>query len=115
MPTFVIKLDHDKGPFYMEWSTVVDAPTSWGMPLAEFREHYRVRYGEHGIRSLSERLARVEQTGTSEHGPGSAEDMIRGNRAGCDEFELTIGDVIEWYCVKREGPPEGVGTRQGDE
>lgn len=48
------------GNHYLEWSTVVDAPVTFGMTLEEFREHYREQYGAASMAELEQRLARVE-------------------------------------------------------
>jgi len=94
MPKFIVKLDE----FYLEWSTIVDAPVSLGMPLSEFKAWYRGKYGSDGMNDLPGRLARVEKTGTSSHGGPPVDDLISGNRAGPDEDELTRDELIAAYC-----------------
>lgn len=83
---------------YLEWSTIVDAPVTFGMSLAELEEHIRYEYGRSGLRDLPERLARVEQYGTSFIGT-SVEDVLRGNRAGPDEQALTADEIYQAYCL----------------
>ena len=95
MARFIVRLDGDKGPCYFEWSTISDAPASYGMTLAVFRGYYRQMYGAYGITTLDERLFRVEQKGTSASGDIDAHDTIRGNRAGPDESELTAEQLYE--------------------
>lgn len=94
MPKFIVKLDE----FYLEWSTIVDAPVSLGMPLSEFQGWYQAKYGSDGMRDLPDRLARVEKTGTSSHNGQTADDLLSGNRAGPDEDELTRDELVAAYC-----------------
>jgi len=98
MPKFICKL----GGKYLEWSTIVDAPTTYGMTLEEFKQYYKEQYGLSSMNELEERLRRVEQKGTSSQIDDSVEDLIRGNRAGKDEKELTMKQLIKEYCLRVE-------------
>ena len=95
MPSHIVKL-RDK---YFEYSTIVDAPISEGATLAKFKAYYRRKYGAEGMRTLPERLARVEAKGTSSMGDESAEDTLSGNRAGPNETELTLDELYRTYCL----------------
>ena len=97
MPKFIV---HHDGYFF-EWSTVVDAPTTYGMRREEFEAYYRERYGTEGERELPERLGRALHHGTSSINPTSAEDLIAVNRAGPGESDLPFADVIRIYCHER--------------
>lgn len=106
MPSYIVKLEGgvdgapDGGPWYMEWSTIVDAPTSDGMPLEEFKRHYRALYGERGAAELPVRLARVERNGTSAAWRAmSVRELIAGNRAGAGESELSYAELVRVYCI----------------
>lgn len=98
MGKFIAKIDGK----YLEWSTVVDAPVTYGMTLEEFEDYYRQQYGEQGMRGLPDRLARVETKGSSAHptawDDGSLESLIACNRAGPDETELTLEEIAAAYC-----------------
>lgn len=83
---------------YCEWSTVVDAPISWLMPLSMFEEHIRDEYGAEGLRALPARLERVHATGTSMHNH-TRDELIAGNRAGPGETELTAEEICDRYEV----------------
>lgn len=50
MGRFLIRLDGDEGPRYLEWSTIVDAPVTFGMTREELATHYRDEYGRAGRR-----------------------------------------------------------------
>ena len=100
----IVKLTDDAGAnFYLEWSSIVDAPVTYGMPLEEFHEYYREEYGESGMRDLPQRLKRVESKGCSSWIDSSAEDVISGNRAGPKETEFSREQLIEKFCHERTG------------
>lgn len=52
MPRYICKLQDGDTAYYMEWSTVVDAPVTFGMTLEEFMEHYREEYGKRGLMEM---------------------------------------------------------------
>ena len=92
MPRYICKLND----MYFEWSTVVDAPVTYGFSLEEFKEYYKEEYGklcfEH---ELPERLERIEKTGTSAFNQ-SIDSIISYNRAGPNESCLSKNELIEF-------------------
>lgn len=90
MGSYIIRLETDDGPRYAEWSTVVDAPTTKGMPLAQLRRWYRRRFGETGMSELTARLARADAKGTSAINHASLVQTVWLNRAGPDETMLSL-------------------------
>jgi len=98
MPKFICKFTEGDQSWYLEWSTVVDAPTVFGMSLEEFKEYYKDEYGRQGMWDFDKRLERVEAKGTSSMMHNSVEEVISGNRAGKDETELTLKQIISYYC-----------------
>lgn len=99
MPRYIIKIK-DK---YLEWSTVVDAPVTYGGTLEEFKEYYLNEYGSSSLANFEERLERVEQVGTSERGAKNLAYTIGVNRAGPKETCLTEDEIYQKYCVDRPG------------
>jgi hypothetical protein len=101
MPRYIIKLTDDRSgiPYYMEWSTVVDAPVTGGGSLQEFKRYYRREYGNQGMRDLPDRLSRVEAKGTSDHMHADVGELIANNRAGKGETCLTKEQIIDRYCL----------------
>lgn len=89
-------MERDGAEAYMEWSTIVDAPVTYLVPIEEFEDYYRHRYGEEGMRRLPERMARVEETGCSAHDQ-SADDLILVNRAGPGEAALSPDEIWDHY------------------
>lgn len=85
MPTYIVKLESKSQSYYMEWSTIVDAPTSYGMNLEEFKKFYQDSYGSHGMTNLDARLARVEAKGCSSLVHDNVDQLISCNRAGENE------------------------------
>lgn len=94
MPKYIIKLNNK----YLEWSTIVDAPTTEGMTLSEFREYYKQRYGTSSMDEFADRMQRVDETGTSSLMGESLDSLISGNRAGEGETTLTKEEIIKQYC-----------------
>lgn len=122
MGKYIVKLPCDGIDYYMEWSTVVDAPVTFGMTRKEFEEYYREEYGESGVRELPTRMDRADATGTSGRLHKSAEDAIRWNRAGKDETRLTLDQIVDHYIRRRPAddedepePPMGVALDEDDE
>ena len=97
MPRFICKVIVNNVPQYFEWSTIVDAPVSYGMSLDVFKAYYKDRYGTSGMFELDQRLKRVEEKGTSSYMDNSVEDLIICNRAGENESELTYDELIKQY------------------
>jgi len=106
MSRYIIKLTDKKTKkdYYLEWSTIVDAPVTWGMTLKEFKKYYKAQYGRAGLDELPSRLQRVEATGTSSMHKLTAEDCIAGNRAGKKEVHLTYEEIVSYYCIKKVDP-----------
>ncbi len=93
----IIKLEKGGESRYLEWSTIVDAPVTWGMTLDEFNEYYRHEYGAEGMRRLPDRMARTELKGTSFYLDADVSDTIGHNRAGDSDVSLTHGQIWEKY------------------
>ena len=104
MPRYVCKFQDGDEAYYLDWSTIVDAPITCGMSLEDFKEYYRVNYGgEIYINSeLVGRLRRVEEKGTSAKIYNNLDELIRHNRAGKNETCLSKDQIIEWYCRRVE-------------
>lgn len=97
MGRYIIKLNE----YYLEWSTIVDAPVTFGMKRADFEAYYREMYGTEGSRDLPGRLERADKKGTSAHDHESAADVISGNRAGPNESKLTQDEIYRAYCLMK--------------
>jgi hypothetical protein len=94
MGRFIIKIED----LYFEWSTIVDAPVTYGMTLEQLEDHIRYRYGQEGIDELPKRLERVEKQGTSINANYTVDEIIKGNRAGDNEKCLTKKQIYKKYC-----------------
>lgn len=106
MGKFILKItdDQTKKDYYMEWSTVVDAPTTYGLELDEFKEYYKNQYGESGMKDLPERMERVEKTGSSGRPPyDELDDFFKFNRAGENESCIDKEGILNRYCRERVG------------
>ncbi len=94
----IIKLNDGKRDWYLEWSSVCDAPYTGGMSLQELFEHIADAEGAQGLAELPARLARVEEKGTSSYDSPDVISVIGFNRAGEGETCLTMAQLIEVYC-----------------
>lgn len=104
----IIKLSDGKTDWYLEWSGISDAPRTYGMTLDEFRAYYREEYGRDGFWDFDERMARVAAKGTSSLDSDDLASVVGFNRAGAGETCLTVAQLIDSYCVRRdEKPPKG--------
>lgn len=97
MPENIIKIKE----YYLLYSTVVDAPTTWGMTLPDLTKFYKEEYGNEGIRDLQKRMSRVEDKGTSSFLDSSVEDTIAGNHAGPDGTTITLDEIYTAYCLRQ--------------
>ncbi|MFA5135294.1 MAG: hypothetical protein WC505_05950 [Patescibacteria group bacterium] len=100
MPRYIVKLPYQGQDYYLEWSTIVDAPVTYGMLLEEFQQYYRDEYGANGQYDLPGRLARVDATGTSSR-VGTLAELLASNRAGPDEASLTQEEIIQKFIAER--------------
>ena len=101
------------GGKYLLWSTISDAPVSYGMTLDELRAHVKEETGRRGLLELERRLMRVEEKGTSFYQDRCVEDTIQFNYAGEDRTCLAI-DQIEQHFIKRVGALPRGAEREDD-
>lgn len=102
MPKYIIKLtdENTQKDYYLEWSTIVDAPVTYGMTVDEFKEYYKEYNGLNGMSELEARLERAEKNGTSGYPPfDNLNDLIKNNHAGDTGNELSKIEIIENYCI----------------
>lgn len=96
MPSHILKLPNG---LYMEWSTIIDAPKTFAMPLEKFMAWYRNEYGRSGYEGLDRRLERVEKTGLSERSTSDLNSFIAENHAGPDGEEIDLEKIMELYAM----------------
>jgi len=108
----IVKLGKE---WYVEWSTVVDAPVTFGMNRDELIEYLFEQEGNkwHDLddprileiieRDVANRLERIDQKGTSFYHYRS-NDFVKHNRAGKNECRLDLNQLIYWYCVQKKDP-----------
>lgn len=86
--------------YYLEWSSVVDAPVSAGMKRDDFKKYYRREYGESGMLDFERRMMTADAVGST-WGETAAE-VIRGNRAAPHEKSLSLDEIYRAYCLKEK-------------
>lgn len=88
---------------YVEWSTVVDAPTTYVLTRDEMLTHLNQNTFPMGKRTFQEnekRLQRADQTGTSFLDSTTRDQLLAGNRAGPKESTLTLEEILRDYNPK---------------
>jgi hypothetical protein len=103
---YIIKLPCDGRDYYLEWSTIVDAPVTFGMSRDEFEEYYREEYGNSSMREFADRMRRVDEKGTSDRRDSCVEDTIGFNRAGKDETRLSVEQIVDHWIRRRPNDDE---------
>ena len=96
MGKFIVKIRD----YYLEWSTISDAPSTFGMGYIDFLHYYREKHGYAGMEELAGRLERVSKYGTSSLDRETPEDVILLNRAGPSESKLTLDEIYRAYCLR---------------
>lgn len=93
MPRYIVKIEGR----YFEWSTIVDAPVSYGMSREELGAHILASYGRQALRDLPERLQRVDRNGTSALDGTTLDDLIAFNRAGENEAHADVAEILRRF------------------
>ncbi len=110
MPRYIVKLEDGDKTYYLEWSTIDQAPVTFGMLLGDFRAYYTRQYGKSRFYHLDDRLARVARTGTSAVDHQTVDMLVDSNRAGAKKQKLSREEIIDSYCRKRVLPVGGDPT-----
>jgi hypothetical protein len=101
MPRFIIKLTDKHNDYFLDWSTIVDAPITYGMDEEEFLKYHLEEYGKNESQDAPQRIKRAKETGTSSL-CYTLDELIDFNRAGPNETNLTYDELVEKYCAKKE-------------
>jgi len=86
--------------FYLEWSSIVHAPITFGMNKKEFELYHHDEYSANGHWDFRERMKRVTEAGTSSHHGMTVKEVISNNHAGPEETELTFDEIYQAYCLQ---------------
>ena len=102
MGTALLRLMDGETEWWLEWSTVVDAPVTYGMTEAQLGEHIMTTQGSDGLGRLSRRM----EVARSRGGLASTsfldyERDVDHNRAGAKETSITIAQLIDVYCHRK--------------
>ena len=100
MPVLIGKFSHHGTNYYFDYSTESKEPSA-AMNLAEYREYYRKTHGRLAFDKLAERLERADAKGTSGRMRRDLDDMLKGNRAGEGQRELSTSELIDLLLVRR--------------
>jgi hypothetical protein len=95
MPRHIIKLKD----YYLEWSTIVDAPITLGMYLHEFKKYYQAEYGKSSLLQLDQMLKDTDEYGSSDR--NGIDSVISLNRAGPNEIPLSKARMYKVFCLRQ--------------
>ena len=109
----IVKLNDGTRDWYLEWSTVVDAPVTWGMTLDEMKAYRLEKTGTDGMRDWDAVVARLAEKGASWHDSTDLYATLCFNRAGKGETCLTDTEIVAMYC-HRTGDIKGHKHSQDD-
>jgi hypothetical protein len=95
MPKHIIKLKD----YYLEWSTIVDAPITFGMSLDELKKYYQAEYGQSSLLRFAQKLKDTEEYGSSDR--NGIDSVISCNRAGPNEIPLSKARIYKVFCLRQ--------------
>jgi hypothetical protein len=95
MPKHIIKLKD----YYLEWSTIVDAPVTFGMSLDELNKYYQAEYGQSSLLPFAQKLKDTEEYGSSDR--NGIDSVISCNRAGPNEIPLSKARIYKVFCLRQ--------------
>ena len=83
------------GEFYIEYSTIQDAPVEYGLKLEDYRKWYAEEYGRSGSSNFCIDVMRADRGGEL-----LARDVIRNNCSGDKGGKLTYDKFYRAYCLR---------------
>lgn len=91
------------GDYYVEWSSIADAPATAGMTLDELEAYVALRYGNDGLERLLAPLMRVGRRGHSAIDDSrSVREYVAFNRAGPGGCCLTFEELCHLVTDARK-------------
>jgi len=106
----ILCIEKDGDVRYIDWSSITDAPYTFGLTRTEFEKYYRERFGCEGMFRLPHRLERAERTGTSSHVGDDLETCLHMFNwewfTGLEHLDrgITFEALWHWYCDLRQDP-----------
>lgn len=102
MAVLICVIDNSVSPpieYFLDWCSniSISAPISTGLSEPELRKYIKFRYGKKGLKNLDERIKKCRETGITAL-EGTVEEIIINNKAGKNECELTLEEIIDLYC-----------------
>lgn len=89
---------------YLIWSTVVDAPITYGMTREQLEKYWRDEYGRRGMEDLAERIGRADEKGTSAWADDDAFETIRMLGANNHWDDPVLMEIHELDDEERDDP-----------
>lgn len=83
---------------YFEWSTVVDAPVTYGMTLDELKAYIKEERGNDGLKELPRHLENIDRQGTAMQTNYTLAELVANNRAGENEKRISLDAIYKRYA-----------------
>jgi len=94
---------------YFVWSTVTDAPSTYGMTERECVEWFSFNNNIRGFGHAAGLMALARKSGTTSS-LLSLDDIDYWNRAGHSETRLSLDEIYRIYCEERRLPTATEGV-----
>ena len=89
------------GSYYLIWSTITDSPTRLFLCERSFEKDFLSFYPDMKV-EMERALLMAKKFGTSSKRGMSFRELIKGNRAGPNETELTYYEIYKYYCLRKK-------------
>lgn len=100
----VIKVDNGGEERFLVWSSIVDAPVTFGCTADEVMQFFLDRAARDARESAERALSEARDPQLSRQWEARLEDVVVVNRAGPGEAALTADEIVEFY-VRRQTMP----------
>mgnify|MGYP001128230156 CR=1 FL=1 len=99
MSKAIIKLTDKQtnNDYYLIWSTIVDAPVSYGMSYDKCVKLFIKDFTDLELLHLSNYLTKLKETGSTAN--LSIEELLEFNKAGANGEKLSSDEIIQDYCL----------------
>lgn len=99
----IVMHEVDGKEVYVIWSSIVDAPVTYGCTMKQIKNFWKEEYGRSGLESLEHAL----QSGAKRI--FTIQEASTVNRAGKGETHLTVAQIVDYYFVRKGKGPQPVG------
>lgn len=89
---------------YLIWSSIVDAPITYGATLEQIRNYWKEEHGRRGLEDLDRDIFNNPDSWWTD-----LREVSGANRAGEGETKLTDEQIVKHYFLDKPKPPPPKG------